>query len=241
MNKEFVKGMQVRYGTDDIEILESVYLNNIYGINFSTKRGLMVDMGAHIGSFAALCFANGVQKYFGVEALPENFTLLEKNVRLLHSKCDFPIDISLDNKLITNGSSSFAKFLVNEENTSSFLEVTQQGKNIFENWIGETSFKDIIARQLARHKIIDCLKINMGEQSRMNFAILLIDGVKDMNSMNGIESICAVINNQKQLDLAEAAISFLGFQWRTIDGPKGLKIFQGCKRDIDFSTKFNIE
>lgn len=69
-----------RPGTWDQDIFNCVYLQNEYSItNFKGK--VVVDVGAHIGSFSLLAADNGAKSVHAYEPCANNFELLVKNAQ----------------------------------------------------------------------------------------------------------------------------------------------------------------
>ncbi len=72
--------MKVRPGTWDAKIATQVLKNNEYGLPDDMTGMVIVDIGAHIGSFALACAQRNAKAVFCYEADPENFALLEQNI-----------------------------------------------------------------------------------------------------------------------------------------------------------------
>jgi FkbM family methyltransferase len=75
------KDAQVRSDSSDREVLESVALWNEYHLPPTLRgRDVILDIGAHIGSFTRACHDRGSRNIHAFEPHPENFHLLESNV-----------------------------------------------------------------------------------------------------------------------------------------------------------------
>lgn len=73
--------MRVREGTNDAAILKSVMVDNEYHVPDAFRKGATVlDIGGHIGTFAALCAQRGAN-VISVEPSSSNFLLLLENVK----------------------------------------------------------------------------------------------------------------------------------------------------------------
>lgn len=71
-----------RDGCYDLAIIKSVYYNNEYHISDSDVRGgIIIDIGAHIGSFSRLALKLQASKVIAVEANPENYEYLVRNTK----------------------------------------------------------------------------------------------------------------------------------------------------------------
>ena len=74
--------MIYRIGTQDEEAISEVLRDNCYSLpNTLPADGLIIDVGAHIGSFAIACFKRGARKIVCYEPDPENFSILLENVK----------------------------------------------------------------------------------------------------------------------------------------------------------------
>ena len=110
-------GMWIRpeYASHDIAVISEVILSDGY---FTSLRGthgegeIVVDIGAHIGSFAKLWHAkNPLAKIVCVEACPDNIDVLTKNVgefaTVLHAACSYePGELALLNSVKENGTAT---------------------------------------------------------------------------------------------------------------------------------------
>lgn len=73
--------LATRDGTWDMEIVTSVLGRNEYRLNRLFGPGdVVLDLGAHVGSFAALCLQRGAGRVVCAEACPNNFALLRYNL-----------------------------------------------------------------------------------------------------------------------------------------------------------------
>ena len=71
--------MRIRPNTWDAIIAESVIVKNEYALPNDLTGKVIVDIGAHIGSFAIACQKRGAKSVACYEADPENFALLSAN------------------------------------------------------------------------------------------------------------------------------------------------------------------
>jgi FkbM family methyltransferase len=74
---------KVRSGTSDSEIVQEVVTGPYYvqACDMLGDRPTVIDIGGHIGSFSLLAAARGA-RVIALEPVPENFRLLQDNVRL---------------------------------------------------------------------------------------------------------------------------------------------------------------
>jgi len=65
----------------DTAVVEEVWQENVYRLGPDSCAGLpVIDVGAHIGAFSLLALHRGATKVFAVEAHPDNFATLERNI-----------------------------------------------------------------------------------------------------------------------------------------------------------------
>ncbi len=74
-------GLLVRTDTVDREVFRSVAIQNEYALPDRLEpRDLILDVGAHIGSFVRACHERGSREIHAFEPHPENFALAQRNV-----------------------------------------------------------------------------------------------------------------------------------------------------------------
>jgi FkbM family methyltransferase len=76
MNSDFT----FRLGTQDHLVLSEVMVQNEYRIDRLSEEDVIVDVGAHIGAFAAVCMWSGAGKVICYEPSPDNVRLLRLNL-----------------------------------------------------------------------------------------------------------------------------------------------------------------
>lgn len=76
-----IDGRSVYFRKDkiDFEIFKAVYLDNEYLLNGFSDQDVVIDVGAHIGSFSLKARSLGARKIYSFEANKDNFKLLQKN------------------------------------------------------------------------------------------------------------------------------------------------------------------
>lgn len=79
--------IKLRPNTDDLRIAKSNFVKKNYTKDFVpiTKDSIVVDVGAHIGSFSIMV-ARSAYKVLAFEPEPNNYQMLKKNVELNHLK-----------------------------------------------------------------------------------------------------------------------------------------------------------
>ncbi len=79
--------IKLRPNTDDLRITKSNFVKENYTKDFVpiTKDSIVVDVGAHIGSFSLMA-ARSAYKVLAFEPEPNNYQMLKKNMELNHAK-----------------------------------------------------------------------------------------------------------------------------------------------------------
>jgi FkbM family methyltransferase len=73
--------MAYRAGTQDELMIQEVINENCYALPKHFKVGdTVIDIGAHIGCFSAMCLKRGVSRVVAVEPDPESLIYLHKNI-----------------------------------------------------------------------------------------------------------------------------------------------------------------
>ena len=72
--------MRIRPNTWDNEIVQSVLVDNEYGLPDDMHGMTVLDIGAHIGSFAVACQKRNAKQVICYEPDPENVQVLAFNV-----------------------------------------------------------------------------------------------------------------------------------------------------------------
>lgn len=78
--EDWSKQWAVRDGTNDEGIIQHVFRDNIYGLPEDMKGKVVIDVGAHIGSFTVLAATSGATVY-SFEPEFQNILLLRENVK----------------------------------------------------------------------------------------------------------------------------------------------------------------
>jgi len=96
-------GMNFRAGTWDLEIYNCIAIRNEYELpNKLNKSDIIIDIGAHIGSFSRVCLNKGAGTVVSFEPHPENFKMCLDNVpeatvyNLAVSGDNNPVSIQVD-------------------------------------------------------------------------------------------------------------------------------------------------
>ncbi len=90
--------MRIRPNTWDGFIAQKVLVDNEYALPATLKDRVILDIGAHIGSFVLACQKRHAKKVVCYEPDPENFSILEHNIT---EDIDNRTDITLHNKAVT--------------------------------------------------------------------------------------------------------------------------------------------
>lgn len=102
--------VEVRGGTDDRHVVFEVFAQRVYPVPAGRPAGIVLDVGAHIGCFTIMAARLGY-RVISVEPCPENFALLQRNVR--RNRLD---EIQLVNAAV--GSRNEPRELVSPDNPS---------------------------------------------------------------------------------------------------------------------------
>lgn len=103
------------YSSQDVAVISEVITSDGYFTSLRGTKGegeIVVDIGAHIGSFAALWHKkNPLARIVCVEACPENIEVLTANVgdfaTVLHAACSYePGELALLNSVKANGTAT---------------------------------------------------------------------------------------------------------------------------------------
>lgn len=79
--------MYFRPNTTDAAIFNSVFNHNEYKINTFKDTDVIVDIGAHIGSFSLLAWEKSCRNIYAYEANIDNFSILKKNTENTNIHC----------------------------------------------------------------------------------------------------------------------------------------------------------
>lgn len=73
--------LRIRPDLGDAGIVEEVFDWNVYRVTTRIRDAVVIDCGAHIGSFAVFCASLGARAVYAIEPEPDNLRLLHKNAR----------------------------------------------------------------------------------------------------------------------------------------------------------------
>lgn len=150
-------GITLRQGTSDTFVFKEIFIDECYKDknNSLNKESVVIDIGAHIGLFDIYC-TNKCGQIYAYEPHPENFELLEKNIKntKLENVKIFNLAVwseaGKDIAMADNGSGDTAEFSV------SMGGEKLSGKN---HILKTTTIEEIFARNNIEH--CDLLKIDV--------------------------------------------------------------------------------
>lgn len=146
--------IRLRPDTDDLRIVKSNFVKKNYTQDFLpiTKDSIVVDVGAHIGSFS-ISVAKNAYKVLAFEPEPTNYRMLKKNVGLNHLE-----NMSIF-EMAVSGISGYQNIYTYRGGSSADYSLYKRGTmNIEMGRIATISVDDIIVREgLSR---IDFLKLD---------------------------------------------------------------------------------
>lgn len=146
--------IKLRPDTDDLRIVKSNFVKKNYTRDFVpiTKDSIVVDVGAHIGSFSIMA-AKSAYKVLAFEPEPNNYRMLKKNMERNHLK-----NMSIF-EMAVSGISGYQDIYTYQGGSSADYSLYKRGiTNIKTGRIPTISVEDIIRREdLPR---IDFLKLD---------------------------------------------------------------------------------
>lgn len=146
--------IKLRPDTDDLRIVKSNFVKKNYTRDFVpiTKDSIVVDVGAHIGSFSIMA-AKSAYKVLAFEPEPNNYRMLKKNMELNHLE-----NMSIF-EMAVSGISGYQDIYTYQGGSSADYSLYKRGiTNIKTGRIPTISVEDIIRREdLPR---IDFLKLD---------------------------------------------------------------------------------
>lgn len=146
--------IKLRPDTDDLRIVKSNFVKKNYTRDFVpiTRDSIVVDVGAHIGSFSIMA-AKSAYKVLAFEPEPNNYRMLKKNMELNHLE-----NMSIF-EMAVSGISGYQDIYTYQGGSSADYSLYKRGiTNIKTGRIPTISVEDIIRREdLPR---IDFLKLD---------------------------------------------------------------------------------
>ncbi len=146
--------IRLRPNTDDLRIVRSNLIKKNYMKDFLpiTKDSIVVDVGAHIGSFAIMA-ARNAQKVVAFEPEPSNYQMLKKNMEINHLENMSAFEMAV------SGMTGYRDIYTYEGGSSADYSLYESGiMNVKKGRISTISLDDIIQREgLPR---IDFLKLD---------------------------------------------------------------------------------
>jgi FkbM family methyltransferase len=146
--------IRLRPNTDDLRIVRSNFVKKNYTKDFLpiTKDSIVVDVGAHIGSFS-ISVARSAHKVLAFEPEPTNYQMLKKNMEINH------LDNMSTFEMAVSGMSGYQDIYTYPGGSSADYSLYESGiMNVKMGRISTISVDDIIEREgLPR---IDILKLD---------------------------------------------------------------------------------
>jgi FkbM family methyltransferase len=146
--------IMVRPHTDDLMIVKSNWVTHHYMRDFIPikKDSIVMDVGAHIGSFTVLA-AKMACKVLAFEPAPSNYEMLKKNVELNGLKNTLIFEMAV------SGVSGYQEIFIYDDVSSGTHSLYQKGKtSVAKKWIQTISIEDIIKQESLPR--IDFLKLD---------------------------------------------------------------------------------
>jgi FkbM family methyltransferase len=146
--------IKVRPQTDDLKIVKSNFVTMHYIRDFVpiTKGSIVVDVGAHIGSFCLIA-AKSADRVLAYEPEPSNYQMLKKNVELNNLK-----NVTIF-EMAVSGSSGHQEFCAFEDGSTGSHFLSKGGSNhLVKKRVPIISLEDIIKKEGLSQ--IDFLKLD---------------------------------------------------------------------------------
>jgi FkbM family methyltransferase len=146
--------LRLRPNTDDLKIVKSNLVTKHYERDFVpiTKGSVVIDVGAHIGSFTVMA-AGIASKVLAFEPEPGNFQMLKKNVELNNLK-----NVSIFAMAVSGSSGYQDIFISDDASTGSHSLYTEDAIGGLRRRVETISLDDIIEKQTLR--IVDFVKLD---------------------------------------------------------------------------------
>jgi FkbM family methyltransferase len=146
--------LKLRPHTDDLKIVKSNFVTGHYIRDFIpiTKDSIVVDVGAHIGSFSVVA-AQTASKVIAFEPDPDNFQMLKKNIALNHLKNIHAYQMAV------SGSDGYQDmYIFKNGSTGNHSLYTRERKDLIRKPVQTTSLHGIIEKEGL--PVIDFLKLD---------------------------------------------------------------------------------
>jgi len=143
--------------TNDIKPIKEIFNDTYTLAKFIKKGDIVLDLGAHIGSFTRYANLKGANT-LSFEPNPDNFKILEKNAGL----ADRDIDTTCLEKCVTTEKSGEITFYFNEKKTEDryrFTKIASPGRT------GQMTFDNLDVQEL----------LDMQEENQTSFDFIKMD------------------------------------------------------------------
>lgn len=147
--------MHTRVNTNDEKVVENVLVRNEYRLPEAFHpEDVIVDIGAHIGSFARACLARGAREVHSYEPHPENYQHLLRNVARYAYRRAKPFD-----RAVTPGDRGMVALKLDATNTGGHSVVYGEGEGTY---VPATPIRTVLerARNAAPNGRIRLLKLD---------------------------------------------------------------------------------
>jgi len=145
--------MRLRPRTDDLKTVKSNFVTRHYWRDFLpiTKNSIVVDVGAHIGSFTVLA-AQIASRVLAFEPVPGNYRLLKKNLELNGLKNAVTYEMAV------SGVSGCREIGIYEDGSTGTHSFYSRGGPVSKKLVQAISLEDVIEKE--RLPVIDFLKVD---------------------------------------------------------------------------------
>lgn len=170
-----------RSNSCDWEIWDNIVNKNEYNLPENLFNCVIVDIGAHIGSFSYACLKRGAKFVYAYEAHPENAEIAHKNLSTFKNKIEIN-NLAVWRSDIKVDFLNHTGFPVDESNNL----INTGGGNVWSNIenikIPTISLREVIDKILLRYDKIDIVKLDC---EGSEFVILLTTDLKNIDKIIG--------------------------------------------------------
>lgn len=160
-----------REGTWDNAIFNCINQHNEYKLPDSMEGKVVVDIGAHIGSFGYACLSRGAKKVYAFEAFKDNFELTQKNLSQFGDRAE------VFHKAVWRSDQPNTTLTFSESND----EINTGGGNVWSASGSETVSTISLDQIVSMVGPIDFLKLDCeGSEFPILFTCTMIDKIKEM-------------------------------------------------------------
>ena len=181
--------LKIRTGrkSSDIHVFSEIWLDDVYLKNFKLRqKGIIIDVGSHIGLFSLLCSQKYPQsKIYSFEPEIENFKIQQNNIQINRIHNIFPNNFAVSNV------SGNIEFYLNEDDYAGHSLIKNNGKKII---VKSVTLEDVFKE----NEIENCELLKLDCEGTEYDIIMNLNE----NFLNRIKNICIEYENLENVDYA---------------------------------------